>query len=59
MLADCIESAARAMPDPTSAGWKILVHELTMRRLMDHQFDDCDLTSPTWTRLKNLWSKPW
>jgi putative nucleotidyltransferase with HDIG domain len=44
MLADCVESASRAMVDPTPARLENLVHELLMRRLLDGQFDDCDLT---------------
>jgi putative nucleotidyltransferase with HDIG domain len=44
MLADCVESASRAMVDPTPARLENLVHELIMRRLLDGQFDDCDLT---------------
>jgi putative nucleotidyltransferase with HDIG domain len=44
MLADCVESATRAMKDPSIRGIEELVHQLTMRRLLDGQFDDCDLT---------------
>jgi cyclic-di-AMP phosphodiesterase PgpH len=44
MLADCVESAGRAMTEPTPARLENLVHELTMRRLLDGQFDECDLT---------------
>ncbi|HSU68690.1 MAG TPA: HDIG domain-containing protein, partial [Tepidisphaeraceae bacterium] len=44
MIADAAESACRAMPDPTAGRVETLVHELTMRRLLDGQFDECDLT---------------
>lgn len=44
MLADVCESACRAMGEPAPARIETLVHELTMKRLMDGQFDECDLT---------------
>jgi putative nucleotidyltransferase with HDIG domain len=44
MLADCVESAGRAMAGPTPVRIETLVHELILRRLLDGQFDDCDMT---------------
>jgi putative nucleotidyltransferase with HDIG domain len=44
MLADCVESATRAMSDPTAGAIEALVHKLSMNRLLDGQFDDCELT---------------
>jgi putative nucleotidyltransferase with HDIG domain len=44
MLADTVESAARAMGEPTAGRIETLVHELSMKRLLDGQFDECDLT---------------
>ncbi len=44
MLADCVESAARAMSEPTAARIETLVHELVMKRLLDGQLDECELT---------------
>jgi hypothetical protein len=44
MLADCVESACRCIDDPTAGRVGSLVHELAMKRLLDGQFDDCDLT---------------
>jgi len=44
MVADASESACRAMPEPTASRVEALVHELTMKRLLDGQFDECDLT---------------
>lgn len=44
MLADCVESATRALDDPAPSRVESLVHELAMKRLLDGQFDDCDLT---------------
>lgn len=44
MLADCVESACRAMPEPTASRVESLVHDLALKRLLDGQFDECDLT---------------
>lgn len=44
MIADAVESATRAMPEPNASRIEALVHDLTMRRLNDGQFDECDLT---------------
>jgi len=44
MLADAVESACRAMPEPTASRIETLVHEISVRRLQDRQFDECDLT---------------
>ncbi|HEX4123676.1 MAG TPA: HDIG domain-containing protein [Tepidisphaeraceae bacterium] len=44
MLADAVESACRAMQEPTAARVETLVHELAMKRLLDGQFGECDLT---------------
>ena len=44
MLADTVESAARAMREPNAGSIENLVHDLTMKRLLDGQFDECDIT---------------
>ncbi|MBC7856338.1 MAG: HDIG domain-containing protein [Pirellulaceae bacterium] len=44
MLADVVESASRALSDPTPARIESLVHDLAMKRLLDGQFDECGLT---------------
>jgi len=44
MLADVVESASRALIDPTPARIESLVHDLAMKRLLDGQFDECGLT---------------
>ena len=44
MLADCVESASRTLSEPTPARIAHLVHSLTMKRLLDGQFDECNLT---------------
>ncbi|HEX3358772.1 MAG TPA: HDIG domain-containing protein [Tepidisphaeraceae bacterium] len=57
MLADCVESAMRTMTEPTSARIETLVHELAMKRLMDGQFDECDLTMRDLERIQRSLAK--
>ncbi len=44
MMCDAVESATRAMPEPTASRIEKLVHDIAMKRLLDGQFDECDLT---------------
>ncbi len=44
MLADTCESAVRSLSDPTPTKIEAVVHNMSMKRLQDGQFDDCDLT---------------
>lgn len=44
MLADCCESACRAMNDHSPQRIETLVHDLLQKRLADGQFDECDIT---------------
>ena len=44
MLADAVEGATRAMQEPTPSRIENVVHSMAMKRLMDGQFDNCDLT---------------
>lgn len=44
MIADACESASRTLTDPTPKRLESLVHSLTMKRLLDGQFDECSLT---------------
>jgi cyclic-di-AMP phosphodiesterase PgpH len=44
MLADAVESAARALVEPAPARIEGLVEEIAMKRLLDGQFDECGLT---------------
>ncbi len=44
MLADAVESATRTLTDPTPARIDALVRQLANKRLMDGQFDECDMT---------------
>lgn len=44
MLCDGVESATRAMSDPSPARIEALVDKMARKRLLDGQFDNCDLT---------------
>jgi hypothetical protein len=44
MLADAVESATRTLAEPTPSRIDALVRAIANARLMDGQFDDCDLT---------------
>lgn len=44
MLSDAVESATRAMPEPNPGRIESLVRELSRRRLLDGQLDECTLT---------------
>ena len=51
MIADAVESAARAMTDPTPTRIDALVRAIANKRLMDGQFDDCELTLKDLSRI--------
>ncbi|MCI0456159.1 MAG: HDIG domain-containing protein [Gemmataceae bacterium] len=44
MLADAVESASRALSDPTPGSLRKLVRDLLMKRLLDGQFEESGLT---------------
>ena len=44
MLSDAVESATRAMSEPHPSRIEAVVREISRKRLLDHQFDECDLT---------------
>lgn len=44
MVCDSVEGAVRALQDPTPSRIESVVRDLIMARLMDGQFDDCDIT---------------
>ena len=43
MLADAVESASRTLTEPTPRRIQSLVHEISMKRLLDGQFDECEI----------------
>ena len=44
MIADAVESATRAMQEPSAGRIEALVGDIVSKRLLDGQFDDCDLS---------------
>jgi membrane-associated HD superfamily phosphohydrolase len=44
MLADAVESASRTLVDPAPARIENLVEEITLKKLLDGQFDECGIT---------------
>ncbi len=44
MVADAVESASRTLQEPAPARIENLVEKIAMKRLLDGQFDDCQLT---------------
>jgi len=44
MLADAVESASRALKEPTPSRIENIVEQLAQKRLLDGQFDECGLT---------------
>ncbi len=44
MMADAVESASRALVEPTPSRIESLVDEISRKRLLDGQFDECGLT---------------
>ncbi len=44
MIADAVESATRAMSEPTPSRIEALVRGIADKRLRDGQFDDCEIT---------------
>lgn len=43
MIADAVESASRTLTDPTPKRLETLVHNISMKKLLDRQFDECSL----------------
>jgi putative nucleotidyltransferase with HDIG domain len=44
MLADAVESAARSLPEISPAKIETVVRNVSMKRMQDGQFDECDMT---------------
>jgi membrane-associated HD superfamily phosphohydrolase len=44
MLADTVEGAVRSLSDVTPTRIEAVVHNMSMKRLQDGQFDECDLS---------------
>ena len=52
MLCDGVEGAVRALAEPTPSRIETVVHEVFMARLLDGQFDDCDITLKELSRVE-------
>ncbi len=52
MLCDSVEGAVRAMSEPTPARIEDLVSQIMQKRLLDGQFDECELTFRELTRIR-------
>ncbi len=52
MLCDSVEGAVRSLQDPTPGRIESVVHDIVMSRLMDGQFDDCDITLKELSRVE-------
>jgi len=52
MMADSIEGAVRALPEAGPAKIEAVVHNMTMKRLQDGQFDECDLSLRELSRIE-------
>jgi putative nucleotidyltransferase with HDIG domain len=57
MLADAVESASRALTNPTPASLRKLVHDLMLKRLLDGQFEGSGLTLTELHRIEESISK--
>jgi putative nucleotidyltransferase with HDIG domain len=57
MLADTVESASRALGDPTSGSLQKLVHDILMKRLLDGQFEESGLTLTELHQIEKILSK--
>lgn len=57
MLCDCVEGAARAMDEPTATRLENLVKTMASKRLMDGQYDDCDMTLQDLSRIEQAITK--
>lgn len=44
MIADAVEAISRQMPEPTRTRLQEMVHKVSLKRLMDRQFDECGIT---------------
>lgn len=57
MICDAVEGAARAMDDPNASRLETLVKNMSNKRLMDGQFDDCNLTLQELSRIEQAVTK--
>ncbi|MBC8470051.1 MAG: HDIG domain-containing protein [Planctomycetes bacterium] len=57
MLSDTVEGAVRSLPEVTPTKVEAVVHTMSMRRLQDGQFDECDLSLRELSQIETSISK--
>jgi len=57
MLADTVESAVRSLTEVTPTRIEAVVHNMSMKRLQDGQFDECDLSLRELSQIETSISK--
>ncbi|MEX0653202.1 MAG: HDIG domain-containing metalloprotein [Phycisphaeraceae bacterium] len=57
LLCDSVEAAARSLPEPTPVRLEQIVHRMATKRLMDGQFDECNLTLAELHRIEQAITK--
>jgi len=57
MLCDGVEGAARSAVEPTPVRLEQLVHQMAIKRLMDGQFDECNMTLQDLHRIETAVTK--
>ena len=57
MLADTVEGAVRSLPEVTPTKIEAVVHNMSMKRLQDGQFDECDLSLRELSQIETSMSK--
>jgi membrane-associated HD superfamily phosphohydrolase len=53
MVADAVEAASRSLEEPTRKKFEKLVRLILVRRIVDGQFSECDLTSRDLSKIVN------
>ena len=57
MIADGVEGAVRSMAEVTPSKVETVVHNMSMKRLQDGQFDECDITLGELSRVEAAMAK--
>jgi putative nucleotidyltransferase with HDIG domain len=57
MLADTVEGAVRSLGEPTPTKIEAVVHNMAMKRLLDGQFDECDMSLRELSQIEASMSK--
>jgi len=57
MMADSVEAAARSVDIPTPAKFEEVINKVTNAIMLDHQFDECDLTFSDLEKIRSSFLK--